>query len=357
MGFKICLLILFHIWGITYSTQNVIENHFGVKSLKDSFFLASRHGSLREETAGIMNTLRLDHDINITVTDLPLDQPMPGYEHYSTLSSCPWKYVITRDVNRIPSAMIEAKCLNANCQSVNTNHDLHCRTACHCQEVYRFVQVKRKSTSDGRRSQYSKVWERLAVGYNKTPKIMNMLYTFVLFLGILIQPINSKILDPKELIQSISSYKEACSAVGYERKLCSYRSKNNKMAVAFHAKMKNSQNNLKSNQKVLFEHVFLNIGSGYDAKTGVFTAPVDGIYRFDWTTLAAQKKYFITFLVKENAQISSNYCADIYDNEYGQCTSSAIVEMKANQKVWIKPYGGYAQGVTGSYSYFSGYII
>ncbi|XP_062594880.1 complement C1q-like protein 4 [Saccostrea cucullata] len=186
---------------------------------------------------------------------------------------------------------------------------------------------------------------------------MHLLYTFVLFFGIMIQPTKSKILDPKELIKSISSYKEACSAVGYEKRPCSYRSKNNKMAVAFHAKMTNAQNNLKSSQKVLFEHVFLNIGGGYNAKTGVFTAPVDGIYRFDWTILAAMKKYYITLLVKEDTQIGSNYCADTSDNELGQCSSSAIVEMKANQKVWIKPYNSYAQGVKANWSYFSGHIL
>ncbi|XP_062598315.1 cerebellin-1-like [Saccostrea cucullata] len=184
-----------------------------------------------------------------------------------------------------------------------------------------------------------------------------MLCTLVLLFGILIQPVNCKILDPKELINSISSYKEACSAVGYEKKSCSYRSKKEKMAVAFHAMMKTSHSNLKSHQKVIFESVLLNIGRGYDAKTGVFTAPVDGIYHFEWTTLANVKQYFITLLVKENIQMSSNYCAEITNTEHGQCSSSAIVEMKAKQRVWIKPYSSYARGVLGGWNYFSGHIL
>ncbi|XP_061195746.1 uncharacterized protein LOC133203970 [Saccostrea echinata] len=135
-------------------------------------------------------------------------------------------------------------------------------------------------------------------------------------------------------------------------------SKQLKSTVAFHAKMTSSKYNLGSNQVVLFEEILLNKGNAYNTKSGKFTAPIDGIYHFDWTTLAGVSKRFITLLVREGSTMGVNYCADITNNqEHGQCSSSAIVQMKANQTVWIQTYSTNGKAVIGDWCYFSGHIL
>lgn len=111
-----------------------------------------------------MDILRQNHVVNASENSLPDLSPSRGLDHLSSSGSCPWRYVITRDDNRIPSTLIESRCINSNCQGVDRNSDDGCRAACHCQEVYRFVKVKRKRVSTSRIAMFSEVWERLAVG-------------------------------------------------------------------------------------------------------------------------------------------------------------------------------------------------
>ena len=44
--------------------------------------------------------------------------------------------------------------------------------------------------------------------------------------------------------------------------------------------------NLPIKNAIKFDVVLLNKGKGYDAKTGVFTAPEDGVYSFAWSFLS-----------------------------------------------------------------------
>ncbi|XP_062610839.1 uncharacterized protein LOC134272647 [Saccostrea cucullata] len=134
-------------------------------------------------------------------------------------------------------------------------------------------------------------------------------------------------------------------------------SKHLKPTVAFHAKMTSSKRNLGGYQVVIYEETLLNEGNAYNTKNGKFTAPIDGIYHFDWTTVAYMNKYFITQLVKEGTIMGANYCTDISKVNSNLCSSSAIVQMKANQEVWIRTYMGYGQYVVGDWCYFSGHIL
>jgi hypothetical protein len=56
-------------------------------------------------------------------------------------------------------------------------------------------------------------------------------------------------------------------------------------------------NNLGNYAAVVFGKVTLNSGSAYSGKTGMFTAPADGIYSFTWTILANNGYYFNTQIV------------------------------------------------------------
>lgn len=55
---------------------------------------------------------------------------------------------------------------------------------------------------------------------------------------------------------------------------------------AFNARVGTSIRNLAENGRVVFNTVVSNQGLGYNVSTGIFTAPIGGIYLFDWTILA-----------------------------------------------------------------------
>ena len=74
--------------------------------------------------------------------------------------------------------------------------------------------------------------------------------------------------------------------------------------IAFDVRLKSDVRNIATNGRVVFGMVDLNEGKGYDPSTGIFTAPAEGMYVFDWTTLTLPGKYAITSIVV-NGKIKS----------------------------------------------------
>ena len=75
-------------------------------------------------------------------------------------------------------------------------------------------------------------------------------------------------------------------------------------------------NNLKTNGRV----VFANEGRGYYPSTGIFTAPTEGMYVFDWTILTQDGKYAFTSLVVNGKIKWWNYCTDSVSKTYEACS-------------------------------------
>ena len=67
--------------------------------------------------------------------------------------------------------------------------------------------------------------------------------------------------------------------------------------VAFSAKMPDAQIHLVAGVRVVYSDVINNIGDAYNATTGVFTAPVSGIYSFAVTTTPTNAAGHITELI------------------------------------------------------------
>jgi hypothetical protein len=85
---------------------------------------------------------------------------------------------------------------------------------------------------------------------------------------------------------------------------------------------------------LIFEKTFTNEGTGYDTSTGIFTAPVGGLYQFVIHTCAWQNKYAYLGLVLEGNVIAAD--ANYGDASYGCNTFGAIVRVKSGEKVWVK---------------------
>ncbi|XP_060577745.1 uncharacterized protein LOC132734895 isoform X1 [Ruditapes philippinarum] len=85
---------------------------------------------------------------------------------------------------------------------------------------------------------------------------------------------------------------------------------------------------------IIFTTATTNEGSGYDISTGIFTAPVGGLYQFIVNYCTYLKQHSPLGLVLSGNVIarSSNY-----DGDYYTCSSfSAVIRVKSSEKVWVK---------------------
>ncbi|XP_060598350.1 complement C1q tumor necrosis factor-related protein 5-like [Ruditapes philippinarum] len=85
---------------------------------------------------------------------------------------------------------------------------------------------------------------------------------------------------------------------------------------------------------LIFEKTFTNEGTGYDTSTGLFTAPVGGLYQFSVHTCAYYKKYAFIGLVLEGNVIAAD--ANYGDESHGCNNFGSIVRVKSGEQVWVK---------------------
>ncbi|XP_048768993.2 complement C1q tumor necrosis factor-related protein 3-like [Ostrea edulis] len=159
---------------------------------------------------------------------------------------------------------------------------------------------------------------------------------------------------PQQIVTKYKNYHTICNGLGYKEKSCG-----NKGVVAFQALLKNSISNLGQHNSVKFDTVKLNEGSGYDVKTGKFTAPEDGMYSFSWNVRIYSGKEFHTEIVKNGNVVAYNYAdGNMVKSGYYLTSSSTVnIKMKKREQVWIRTHykGQYLHG--GYFSYFSGFKL
>ncbi|XP_062576277.1 complement C1q tumor necrosis factor-related protein 3-like [Saccostrea cucullata] len=108
--------------------------------------------------------------------------------------------------------------------------------------------------------------------------------------------------------------------------------------VAFDTRLKNFVTNAKVGSKIVFNDVQLNIGTGYDASTGIFTAPYSGVYVFEWTLMTETSKEVLTELMVNGKPRSYSHCRSVAGPTSDTCSKMAVVELKAKQHVWIQVF-------------------
>ena len=103
--------------------------------------------------------------------------------------------------------------------------------------------------------------------------------------------------------------------------------------VAFNA-YTTSNGNYGVDQVVKFPNVLLNEGGGYDKNTGVFTAPVGGLYQFSVHICNHPRHYMVVAIVHGDTKIA---ITAEYENTNESCSSvMAPLIMKKGERVHIK---------------------
>jgi hypothetical protein len=127
-------------------------------------FARSLH-TLKDESMAILPGDELNHPtlssipkqlVNITRTDIEHCTAPRSNLFLTGRSTCPWKFVLNNDQNRIPKEIYEAKCRTETCLGTNIQG---CTTQ-KCREVQYFTWVKRRAS----RQRYHRVLEPISVG-------------------------------------------------------------------------------------------------------------------------------------------------------------------------------------------------
>ncbi|XP_057715509.1 golgin subfamily A member 3-like isoform X2 [Corythoichthys intestinalis] len=129
--------------------------------------------------------------------------------------------------------------------------------------------------------------------------------------------------------------------------------------VAFAAALTNSGSVGPFDQEttLIFSKVFTNVGRAYDETSGVFTAPVGGVYVFSFTAADFLKGYMGVTLYRNQEPIISSL--DLNDHGgYASATNGALIRLAAGDRVRLSLPASYRlYDDTRSFSVFSGFLL
>ena len=118
---------------------------------------------------------------------------------------------------------------------------------------------------------------------------------------------------------------------------------------------------LQSAGVIIFDTAMINTGSHYDTSTGVFTAPVAGLYSFSPVVLSdmdGTDQFFVTQLLVNGSSYAQEQVHTDLDNDFG-ASFTVIASLSASDEVKVstnyKIYG--TSSATSNFTFWSGYLI
>ncbi|VDH97314.1 Hypothetical predicted protein [Mytilus galloprovincialis] len=106
-------------------------------------------------------------------------------------------------------------------------------------------------------------------------------------------------------------------------------------AVAFYAQLSTSETNVGKHHPIVFDHVTLNVGNGYNKHTGAFTAPVGGIYVFTFTLFPNRGNYMAVNIFK-NSEVISQIYTQIRTDMFSAKTPVAVIDMNVGDTAFVR---------------------
>lgn len=108
-----------------------------------------------------------------------------------------------------------------------------------------------------------------------------------------------------------------------------------------HSKLLSQSLSFNTEVALVFSNALTNIGGGYNAVTGIFTAPLGGVYVFICKITDIQNSVGPTiYFVKNGASQSFNIGNEGHTNSFRSSSSSSIVlELSPGDRVWVKVVG------------------
>lgn len=124
--------------------------------------------------------------------------------------------------------------------------------------------------------------------------------------------------------------------------------------VAFSAYRTSSQT-FASGTKIVFNKVWTNVGNGYQASTGIFTAPREGLYHFTATIMSTSGGSLQLKIYHNKTSTAGRL---ITGGGYKSGTLDVVFNLPKGDEVYIASRGGYTIYSDGdTYITFSGHSI
>ncbi|XP_060558039.1 heavy metal-binding protein HIP-like isoform X1 [Ruditapes philippinarum] len=104
--------------------------------------------------------------------------------------------------------------------------------------------------------------------------------------------------------------------------------------IAFEAYTTNTVGHFPNGKVLIFPEVSVNDGQGYNSKTGIFKAPVAGMYHFTVHVCSARSKHMVVAIMKGGEQIA---VTTVFTEPYSGCGShSTMARVAENESVHVE---------------------
>ncbi|XP_060600987.1 complement C1q-like protein 4 isoform X2 [Ruditapes philippinarum] len=114
--------------------------------------------------------------------------------------------------------------------------------------------------------------------------------------------------------------------------------------------------NLGDKHTILFDKIITNTGGAYHNHTGVFIAPVKGLYEFQLSAMSSAGSHLYLAFVRDGTVISHIYPDAAGSSSYETAGNQWVVELNQGSEVWIQTQtGGTIHG--NCFTVFSGFLI
>ncbi|KAK3586858.1 hypothetical protein CHS0354_034896 [Potamilus streckersoni] len=107
--------------------------------------------------------------------------------------------------------------------------------------------------------------------------------------------------------------------------------------VAFYATVSVWEpSNLGQQHPIVFDHVVTNIGSAYHGNTGIFIAPVNGIYFFSVTAMSSPQHAQYFELVKDGVAVNDILADATGANHFASVTRAFVLDVGQGSEIWVQ---------------------
>ena len=133
--------------------------------------------------------------------------------------------------------------------------------------------------------------------------------------------------------------------------------------MAFCAYMAAPEHSPSLHHILLFDTVKTNLGSAYNSNSGMFTAPVDGVYTFTWTIFSEVHSYVYTQIVVNSAAFDNMIVNSNAVNDVHSGTKVIVVSLTSGDVVYVRTddtylsHGSIYSGRVNGYSSFCGWKL
>ncbi|CAG2192959.1 C1QL [Mytilus edulis] len=105
-------------------------------------------------------------------------------------------------------------------------------------------------------------------------------------------------------------------------------------------RLSTSEQNIGKHHPIVFDHVILNVGTGYNKHSGTFTAPTSGIYVFTFTLFPSRGGSMAVNIFKNSEVIAQSY-TQMRTDTFSATTPIAVIDMNVGDIVFVRSSSTY----------------